>query len=95
MAVAIGIASCGTAGCFPATDFMGTILYNGKFNPVYHENYQPPYQNFSVTIPSGFAQGDAQINVAHATLVGVSAHFSRHVLNLHTNSIIGGPISIH
>lgn len=51
---------------------MGTILYNGKFNPQYHEPSQPPYQNFSVKVPADFTTGSAQINVAHATLIGVS-----------------------
>lgn len=72
MAVAIGIASCDSGSCYPADEVMGTILYNGKFNPVYHESSQPPYQNFTVKIPSSFASGNAHINVAHATLIGVS-----------------------
>lgn len=32
----------------------------------------PPYQNFTVTVPSSFAAGQAQVNVAHTTLIGVS-----------------------
>jgi hypothetical protein len=51
---------------------MGTILYQGPFDPQYHESDQPPYQNFTVTLPNLIAAGDAQINVAHAALVGVS-----------------------
>ena len=51
---------------------MGSILYNGPFDPVYHEAYLPPYQNFTVTVPSSYAAGHAQVNVAHATLIGVS-----------------------
>lgn len=51
---------------------MGTILYSGKFHPVYHEFNLPPYENFTVKIPSSFASGRAHINVAHATLIGVS-----------------------
>lgn len=72
MAVAIGIASCSSGGCHPADEMMGTILYNGKFDPVYHESSQPPYQNFTVEVPTSLAHGPAQINVAHATLIGVS-----------------------
>jgi hypothetical protein len=45
---------------------MGTILYNGLFDPVYHETYLPPYQNFTVTVPLSFAADQAQIKVAHA-----------------------------
>lgn len=72
MAVAIGITSCSSGTCYPADEVMGSILYNGKFHPVYHETTQPPYQNFTVTIPDSLASGKAQINVAHATLIGVS-----------------------
>ncbi|KAJ5168937.1 uncharacterized protein N7482_004531 [Penicillium canariense] len=70
MAVAIGISSCASQACNPADEVMGSILYNGPFKPVYHETSRPPYQNFTVSLPSGFAPGNAQINVAHATLIG-------------------------
>lgn len=72
MGVSIGIDSCGSRPCYPANEVMGTILYNGKFHPVYHEHNLPPYQNFTVKIPPGLASGRAHINVAHATLIGVS-----------------------
>lgn len=72
MAIAIGISSCASSVCHDADEVMGTILHNGKFNPQYHEPSQPPYQNFSVKIPATFTPGTAQINVAHATLIGVS-----------------------
>lgn len=52
---------------------MGQILYNGPFNPQYHETYNPPYENFTVQIPSSIASGTALLGVAHVTLVGVSA----------------------
>ena len=71
MGVAIGISSC-SSKCYPADEVMGTILYNGEFQPEYHESYLPPYQNFTVNIPSSFTEGKAKINVAHATLIGVS-----------------------
>jgi hypothetical protein len=51
---------------------MGTILYQGPFDPEIHEPSQPPYQNFTVTLPHLIAAGNAQINIAHASLVGVS-----------------------
>ncbi|KAJ6127295.1 hypothetical protein N7523_002907 [Penicillium sp. IBT 18751x] len=70
MAVAIGISSCASDVCQESDEVMGTILYNGKFNPQYHEYYLPPYQNFSVKVPADFTAGTAQINVAHATLIG-------------------------
>ena len=80
MAVAIGIVSCGSHGCYPADDEMGTILFNGKFNPVYHEYYMPPYQNYTVKVPSTFTEGTAHINVAHVSLIGVSIFFPKLVL---------------
>lgn len=51
---------------------MGTILYNGPFNPQYHESYLPPYQNFTVQVPTSIPAGTALIGVAHVTLLGVS-----------------------
>ncbi|KAJ5584280.1 uncharacterized protein N7459_004080 [Penicillium hispanicum] len=69
LAVAIGISSC-AKGCLSAMKDMGTLLFNGTFEPAFHEAGPPPYQNYSVTIPSDFTKGAAQINVAHATLVG-------------------------
>lgn len=72
MAVAIGISSCATQACIPSDEYMGIILYNGPFKPEYHESALPPYQNFTVKVPSDLTAGNAQINVAHATLIGVS-----------------------
>ncbi|KAJ5368711.1 uncharacterized protein N7496_008471 [Penicillium cataractarum] len=81
MAVAIGISSCATQACASPDEFMGTILYNGPFKPEYHESPTPPYQNFTVTVPSSFTAGNAQINVAHATLIGASQYPFLEALN--------------
>lgn len=51
---------------------MGQILYNGPFVPIYHETYNPPYENFTVQVPKNFTSGTALIGVVHVTLVGVS-----------------------
>lgn len=72
MAVAIGITSCAANGCRPSGDVLGTVLYNGLFDPVYHETSLPPYENFTVKVPTDLKKGKAQINIAHATLIGVS-----------------------
>ena len=72
MAVAIGIYSCPTSECFTPDETMGTILYVGSFDPKYHEFNLPPYQNFTVKLPSDLGAGRAHINIAHATLIGVS-----------------------
>jgi hypothetical protein len=64
---------------------MGTILYRGDFDPQYYEASQPPYQNFTITVPNLIPAGNAQINIAHAALVGVSLiwhlWFSFYLLN--------------
>ncbi|CAI7601224.1 unnamed protein product [Penicillium pancosmium] len=70
LSVAIGISSCASSPCMAPTDTMGTILYHGDFKPVYHESSAPPYENFTVTIPSSIKGGKAQINIAHFALVG-------------------------
>ena len=56
---------------------MGTILYAGPYNPTHHPgtpaNEIEFYQNFTLELPSGFAQGPAVLNVAHLGLLGVSS----------------------
>ncbi|KKK11913.1 hypothetical protein P175DRAFT_0504944 [Aspergillus ochraceoroseus IBT 24754] len=81
MGVAIGVQSCPESTCHPAESFLGTILYNGPFKPVYHETYNPPYENFSVTVPEGTPKGRALVGVAHATLVGAGPWPWLEVLN--------------
>ncbi|KAJ5467508.1 hypothetical protein N7475_005260 [Penicillium sp. IBT 31633x] len=70
MGVAIGLSSCQSSPCRNADEVLGTILYNGPFNPKYHENSLPPYENFTVRVPSDAVSGRSQINVAHAALIG-------------------------
>lgn len=50
---------------------MGQILYNGPYDPQYHEPTTPPYENFTVQVPSSASAGTALIGVAHVTLIGV------------------------
>ncbi|CAL5866320.1 uncharacterized protein PFLUO_LOCUS527 [Penicillium psychrofluorescens] len=69
--IAIGITSCTESKCLPAKEELGTLLYTGPFNPEFHKTGgSEPYQNFTVTIPKSVTAGKAQINVAHAYLVG-------------------------
>lgn len=71
--VAIGIASCASSPCLPSKETLGTtVLYSGDFKPVYHESGSPPYQNYTVKIPSDLKHGKAQINVAHFSIMGAS-----------------------
>ncbi|KAJ5343405.1 hypothetical protein N7541_007967 [Penicillium brevicompactum] len=53
----------------------------GCSDPAYHETYLPPYQNFTVTVPSAFAVGQAQVNVAHTTLIGAGPYHDPETLN--------------
>ena len=75
IAVVIGVQSCATRACIPPSELLGTILYNGPFNPQFPVGNVPPYQpfeNFTVQIPSTLPTGTALIGVAHFTLIGVS-----------------------
>ncbi|KAJ7023070.1 hypothetical protein C8F04DRAFT_970561 [Mycena alexandri] len=75
VAVVIGFLSCnGRPACPAASEVLGSILYNGPFNPQFVTGVsRPPHQNFTVTIPSTFPSGPAQLAVSHFSLVGVSA----------------------
>lgn len=81
VAVVIGIQSCPGAPCISPADYMGQILYNGPFNPQYHETYNPPYENFTVQIPSSITAGTALIGVAHINLIGAGLYPSLEILN--------------
>ncbi|KAG6902359.1 hypothetical protein C0995_001156 [Termitomyces sp. Mi166 len=73
VAVVIAVLSCPTSGCLPVGDGMGTVLYNGGYDPQYHPEapfYKPPHQNFTVTIPSTIPKGKAQLGVVHLSLIG-------------------------
>ncbi|KAJ6003871.1 hypothetical protein N7540_013153 [Penicillium herquei] len=74
MAIAIGLSFCTNGSCSPANEDMGMIMYNGNFKPVSHEKFLPPYQNFTVLVPSNSKSGKAQVNVAHAALVGADLY---------------------
>ena len=60
--------------CFPPADALGTILFNGPFNPQF-ENLPPlfvQHENYTVTVPASLPTGPAQLSVFHVALVGVS-----------------------
>jgi len=67
----IGITPCPVAtfptGCSP--DELGTILFNGPFNPQLNGRFFS--ENFTVTIPSNISTGDAQIAFARFFLSGL------------------------
>lgn len=88
IAVVIGINKCSSgATCSSPEESMGTVLYNGPFDPQFHETYLPPYQNFTLEIPEGLATENGIVTVAHFSLVGVSK-IALSVSKMHTNIIL-------
>lgn len=79
VAIVIGFLSCvglNTPTCPPPSATIGNVLYNGPYDPEFHNNgslpNKPPYQNFTVTIPASAPAGPAQLSLTHLSLVGVS-----------------------
>ncbi|KAG1899763.1 uncharacterized protein F5891DRAFT_1036309 [Suillus fuscotomentosus] len=70
IAIVIAIQSCPTGDCLPISEDMGTILYEGPFNPQYGPGAEDPYEDFSVQVPASFATGQAQLGLAHFNLIG-------------------------
>jgi len=69
----IGLQSCSdpTRPCYPPSQAVGSVLYNGRYNPVIHEQPGRPYQNFTVTIPTAdYFVGKAQLSVDRFHLIG-------------------------
>ncbi|KAG1809730.1 hypothetical protein EV424DRAFT_1349928 [Suillus variegatus] len=79
ISIVIGIQSCPTGDCLPISEGMGTVLYEGPFNPQYGLGADDPYEDFSVQVPASFATGQAQLGLAHFTLIGSAvAHQNNH-----------------
>ncbi|KAJ7053667.1 hypothetical protein C8F01DRAFT_996282 [Mycena amicta] len=74
-AAVIAITKC-TLICNSPLNNIGTVLYNGNYNPVFHLTGPGPartvYQDIAVTIPSGSAAGNWQISIVHPTFTSVS-----------------------
>lgn len=71
VSVAVAYQACHNDPCIStAEDAIGLLLYSGNYSPVYHEQNLPPYQNFTVQIPSGTTPGIGFIDVAHFYLLG-------------------------
>ncbi|KAJ7149659.1 hypothetical protein C8R46DRAFT_522498 [Mycena filopes] len=81
ISVAIGLLPCGKF-CPPGDpDAMGTILYHGPYTPQLDANRHVT-QNFTLTIPSSFSTGPAQLNVARFALIGAGPFPDLHTLNI-------------
>ncbi|KAJ7202017.1 hypothetical protein GGX14DRAFT_463554 [Mycena pura] len=94
VAVVIGFQVCGDspASCPSPDDVMGTILYNGPYNPTFHTDtapgFKPPYENFTVTVPAFAPEGRrAQLNLAHVTLVGAGQFAVLETRNISLNVV--------
>ncbi|KAJ3752123.1 hypothetical protein EV360DRAFT_55776 [Lentinula raphanica] len=72
VAIVMGIWPCGSLPCPGPSNILGTILYNGPFDPQFSvpSNSLPPHENFTVTIPEGFTKGQTQLGVMHVSLIG-------------------------
>ncbi|KAJ3770700.1 hypothetical protein FB446DRAFT_646523 [Lentinula raphanica] len=70
----IAMINCAGAPCpSDASDTLGIPLFAGNYTPQLHEGNLPPYQNFTVTVPSNLAAGTNMLTAAHFVLIGVSA----------------------
>lgn len=77
VAIAIGFWPCnGPCNRTDVTEVMGNLVYSGAYNPqLTSAGWKPPYQNFTVTVPSQFVPGsEVSLNVAHFSLIGVRSH---------------------
>ena len=73
VALVIAVNPCGGPCHNPPGDALGTILFNGPWNPQFQTS--PPFgplQNFTLTLPSTLPAGPAQLAVFHVALIGVS-----------------------
>ncbi|KAF8554259.1 hypothetical protein OG21DRAFT_1484799 [Imleria badia] len=66
VAIVIGLAQCYGGTCYPASSYMGDILYQGPYTPQFG-NY---YANYTVTVPASFPAGKASLNVINLFMVG-------------------------
>ncbi|KAF8737491.1 hypothetical protein AX14_012788 [Amanita brunnescens Koide BX004] len=71
VSVAIAVTSCVSSPCTTPDQVLGDVLYQGPYTPKLVNGRTPAYQNFSVSVPSAYPQGAAQLNVAHFSLVGL------------------------
>ncbi|KAG0701675.1 hypothetical protein DFH29DRAFT_925399 [Suillus ampliporus] len=72
IAIVIAIQSCPTGQCFTVSEDMGTVLYEGPYNPQFGSEADDLYEDFSVQVPASFATGQAQLGLAQFSLIGAS-----------------------
>ncbi|KAI0669158.1 hypothetical protein C8Q78DRAFT_978246 [Trametes maxima] len=93
VAIAIGLWSCAgygesanrTCADIDVTQVLGNVVYSGVYTPKLQqgqEAYKPPYQNFTITVPSTMSPGQSSLSVAHFSLVGAGAMPFMEVANI-------------
>ncbi|KAK7029639.1 hypothetical protein VNI00_014337 [Paramarasmius palmivorus] len=87
--IAIGLQSCEQGKCFQTDDMLGTVVYQGKFNPVYNGSTPslPPHENINVYIPADFPKGNAILGLANLALVGASSAPLYNTYNISVNVV--------
>ncbi|KAG6377887.1 hypothetical protein JVT61DRAFT_14673 [Boletus reticuloceps] len=65
VALVIGLAQCYGGTCYPASSYVGNVLYQGPYTPITGQNYA----NYTVNVPQTFT-GNASLNVINLFLVG-------------------------
>ncbi|KAH7929599.1 hypothetical protein BV22DRAFT_1029214 [Leucogyrophana mollusca] len=70
VALVIGIQSCPGGNCFPTSEGVGQVLFQGPFDPQTGPEADNFYEDYSVQIPASIAAGEAQLGVALFNLIG-------------------------
>lgn len=89
----IGLLQCQQTPCPPPSAQLGSIVFNGQFNPQFHEIPGEPYENFTVTVPSfqaSFGTTTAQLATARLHLIGVCLTTIRFILDIPNSNYIAG-----
>lgn len=74
IALILSLERCFTTCSGSDDDVLGEILYHGDFTPQRHENFKPPYQNFTFTLDDT-NDTPAVLHAVHLFLVGVCVAF--------------------
>ncbi|KAJ4490118.1 hypothetical protein J3R30DRAFT_3693648 [Lentinula aciculospora] len=87
VALVIALLNCpsGSSSCLGPSANLGTVLYTGPFDPQFTTEpgttNLPPHENFTLTVPSTFAKGNAQLGVVHVYLLGLALTHILETLN--------------
>lgn len=87
VAIVIGLQPCiSTAGC-SGNDGVGSVLYNGPFNPQYSSDAPGLglHQNFTLQVPQYSYSGPALLGLVHLELIGAVAAPFYEVSNVTVN----------